>query len=133
MGFVRDFWEADEDLTSTLCFLDAGLGSSSAGVCLVLCRFRFPREGSPDTGELLSDVREITGESVVRLLAKSEVRELLELLVGLLAVDVTVTRDFFGLLGADTTVSVCPSPRRNQAHLDGYFSFSRPSLLARLQ
>ena len=72
-------------------------------------RFRFPREGSPDTGELLSDVREITEESVVRLPDITEVRELLELLpVSLVEVDAAVARAFFDLLGADVIVSVRP-------------------------
>ena len=109
MDFMRDFWEADEDVRSILCFLDTGLGSSSAGVCLVLRRFRFPREGSPDTCELLSDVREITGELVVRLPDITEVRELLEfLLADLDDVDAAVARDFLCLLEADAIVSVRP-------------------------
>lgn len=107
MDFVRDFWEADEDVPATFCFLGTGLGSPSAGVCLVYCRLRFPREGSPDTRELLSDEREITGESVVRLPDIGEVRELLEFLsTGLVGVVVAVMRAFFSLLGADATVSV---------------------------
>lgn len=63
-GFVRDFREADEGVISTFCFLDTRLRSSSGGVRLVFCRFLFPREGSPDMCELLSDVSEMTGESV---------------------------------------------------------------------
>lgn len=106
MDFVRDFWEADGDVRSIFCFLDTGLGSSSASVCPVVLRFRFPREGSPGTCELLSDVREITGESVARLPDFTEVRELLELLsAGLADVDAVVSRCFFGLLGADALVS----------------------------
>ena len=71
-------------------------------------RFLFPREGSPDTCELLSDVREITGESVGRPPDFTDVRELLELLSGLADVDATVARGFFGLLGADAIVSAHP-------------------------
>lgn len=100
---MDNFWEADEDAGSILCFLVTGFGSSSAGVCLVFRRFRFPR-GSPDTRGLLSDVREITGEWVVRLLDFKEVLELLS--AGLLDVDTAVARDFFGLLGADAVVSI---------------------------
>ena len=109
MGFMRAFLEADEDVRSIFCFLDTGLGSSSAGVSLMFRRFRFPREGSPDTGELLSDVREITGESVMRLPDITEVRELLVIpSAGLAGVDAAVARAFFDLLGADAIVSVCP-------------------------
>lgn len=114
IDFVRDFWEVDEDATPTLCFLGTGLGSSSAGLCLVLCRFRFPREGSPDAREPLSDLREITGELVARVLAITEFRELLEFLtVCFLGVDAVNARGFFCFFGPDATVSVCPSAERN--------------------
>lgn len=89
-------------------------------------RFRFPREGSPVVRGLLSDVREITGESEARLLVIREVRELLELLVAGLSVTVAaVMRDLFDFLGAAAAVSVCPKAERNQTHFDGYFSLSR--------
>ena len=107
-GFVRDLWEADEGVISTFCFLDTCLGSSSGGVRLVFCRFLFPREGSPDMCELLSDVSEMTGESVVRLPDINEVRELRP--AGLFDVGVAGARGFFGLLGTDAMVGVCPQP-----------------------
>lgn len=92
-------------------------------------RFRFPREGSPDTSELLSDVREITGEPVTRPLDLGEVRELLDpLSAGLLGVSMAVARNFFDLLGADAMVNVCSPVKRNRAHLDDHLSSSRLSL-----
>ena len=131
LEFVPDFWE--EDVTPTLCFLFIDLVSSSAGEYFVLLRFRFPREGSSTTRELLFDVRDITGESVARPLGISEFRELLELLLtGLLEVGAVGVRDLFGVLGANTVVSICPQAEWTQAHLDGYFSSSRPSLLPKL-
>lgn len=133
MDSTRDFWEEDEDAKSTFCLLGTGLGSSSsAEVCLGVRRFRFPREGSPDTREPLADGREITGESVARLLDICDVRELLELLVaGLVGEDTVNMRGFLDFLGADATVNAHPSAERNQAHLDGYFSSSRASSLPR--
>ena len=110
--FAREFREVDGGVRSTLCFFDTGLGSSSAGVCLVVRRFRFPREGSPEARETLSDAREIAGESVARPLDVRGGRELLELLAaGLVGVDAVNTRCFFGLLGADITVNPHPSAK----------------------
>jgi hypothetical protein len=117
-----------------LCFLNTSLESSSAGVWLVFPRFRFPRGGSLDTRAPLSDAREITGESVARLLDLREARGLLEpLSAGLLDVGVAVARGFLDLLGADAMVNVYSSAKRNQAHLDGHLSSSRLSLLPKLQ
>lgn len=129
MDFAWDFWEVDEGVPPTLCFLVTGLGSSSVEVCFVLRRFRFLRESSSSMCELLLDLREITGESGARLLDTRGVRELLELLlVGLLEVDVADARDPLRFPGTDGAVSIHPKAERSQAHLDGYFSSSWLSL-----
>ena len=129
LDFVPDFWDA-EGVPLTLCFLGTVVVSSSTGVYFVLRRFRFPREGSSATRKLRFEVREIAGESVARPLDISEFLELLELLsVGLLEADIADARDLFGVLGADAAVSIGLKAERIRAHLDGYISSSRPSLL----
>lgn len=63
---LGDFWEVDGDEALIRCILDTRLEPSSAGFCLVLLCFCFPREGSLDTREPLSDAREIVEELVAR-------------------------------------------------------------------